>query len=158
MYDLATDTFQGDAEQRKRLNSALTSHPKWNMEYERVREEVEASLAPEAPIEVEVWKEGRPLGSFPITASPVVIREVTEGRYSVRLSTGRLLWEGELTREDVLWTRAFPGKELPMAAETEPVDRKPTRTIPLLDGELVMHVFPGLERAVIRMEMGRETQ
>jgi hypothetical protein len=152
MYDLATGTFQGDEEQAASFIRALRSHPEWNAEYERIKAEAREFLDPEAPIEVEVIKEKETIGSMPISSLPACVSSINPASYTIRLSNGRVLWEGELTREEVIWTFAFPAKDLAMAAKTEPQQREPTKTVSLLGGELVMYVFAGLEAGEIRIE------
>ena len=152
IYDLATDTFEGDEKQAESLITALRSHPEWNAEYERITGEARQFLAPETPIEVEIVKEKETIGSMPISSLPACVSSIKPGSYTIRLSNGRVLWEGELTREDVIWTFAFPAKDLAMAATTEPQQREPTKAVSLLGGELVMYVFAGLEAGEIRIE------
>ena len=158
LYDLATDSFEGNEEKKKALISALGNIPEWNAEYERIKTEELAFLAPETPIEVEVFRGDQIIGSSHILTEPSSISPIIPGRYMVQLSNGRILWEGDLTKEDVIWAYAFPDKDLPMAAETGPSIRKPTRTISLLDGELMVHVFAGLESGQIRLESGKNTR
>jgi len=85
-----------------------------------------------------------------VSPDPAIIGNVLPGRYTVRFSNGRVLWEGELSKEDLLWAYAFPGKDLAMAAETEVSQGKPTRTISLLSGEIMLSVFAGLESGQIK--------
>ena len=155
IYDLATDAFDGDKEQKDALMKAFRSIPEWKAEYERIKEEAQAFQAPETPMEVEVLKGDRIIGSSAISTEPTYISPISPGRYTVRFSYGRVLWEGDLKREDVIWAYAYPGKDLPMAAETEPSQREPTRTLSLLNGELIIQVFAGLESGGIRLNSGQ---
>jgi len=152
MYDLATGTFEGDEEQAASFISAITTHPGWNAEYERITEEVREFRGPETPIEVEVIKEKETIVSMPLSSLPACVSSINPASYTIRLSNGRVLWEGELAREEVIWTFAFPAKDLAMAAKTEPQQREPTKAVSLLGGELVMYVFAGLEAGEIRIE------
>ena len=155
IYDLATDTFDGDEKQKDALIKAFRSIPEWKGEYERIKEEAQAFQAPETPMEVEVLKGDRIIGSSAISTEPTYISPISPGRYTVRFSNGRVLWEGDILREDVIWAYAYPGKDLPMAAETEPSQREPTRTLSLLNGELIIQVFAGLETGGIRLNSGQ---
>jgi len=156
IYDLATDSFEGERAEREALISTLRSISEWNAEYERIKGEARAFLAPETPIEVEVVKEDQIIGSSLIAADPSTISPISPGRYTLRFSNGRILWEGNLTKEDVIWSFAFPEKDLAMAAESEPHQQEPTRTISLLDGEFVMQIFAGLESGEIRLKSGQK--
>ena len=153
IYDLTNDTFDGDEKQKDALISALRNVPEWNAEYERIKKEGHPFLGPETPIKVEVLKGDQVIGSSLITTDPSLISHIIPGRYKVQFSNGRVLWEGEVRREDVLWAYAFPEEDLRMAAETEPYQQDPTRTISLLDGELTIQFFAGLEKGELRLKV-----
>jgi len=155
IYALATDTFEGDETQKQTLISAFKSSTEWSAEYERIGKEAQAFQAPVTPIKVEVLRDDRIIGSSSISPDPLSISSISPGRYTVQFSNGRLLWEGELMKEDVIWAFAYPGKGLAMAAKTELQEQEPTRSISLLDGELNMHIFAGLETGQIRIESGK---
>jgi len=150
--DLACDTFEGDEEEREALITALKNIPESSAEYERISDEARAFLAPETPIEVEVLRDDKMIALVPISPDTVPIGSILPGTYTVRLSNGRVLWEGALTKEDVIWAFAFPARDLPMAAATETHQPQPARTIPLLNGELMMYVYAGLESGRIRIK------
>jgi hypothetical protein len=155
VHDLATDTFEGDEEQKKTLIAALREFPEWNAEYLRMQEEVRGPLAFQYHLEIEVVRENHLLGSFPLPSNPDAFVKVTPGKYTVRFSNGRVLWEGELRREELIWAYAFPGKDLALAAETEVSWIRPTRKISMLGGEIVFSVYAGLETGQIRVESGK---
>jgi len=155
VHDLATDTFEGDEEQKEALLGILRSYPDWNAEYVRIVEEVRVLFPPGIELKLEVLKGNRRIGSFPISPAPATIGAITPGNYTVRFSNGRILWEGELAKEDLIWAYAFPGKDLAMAAETEASKREPTKKISLLNGEITLSVFAGLEAGRIRIESAK---
>jgi hypothetical protein len=155
LRDLATDTFEGDEDQKEALLGILRSYPEWDAEYIRITEKLQALFPPNIQLKVEVLRGDRVIGSFPVSPDPAIIGNVMPGRYTVRFSNSRILWEGELSKEDLLWAFAFPGRDLAMAAETEVSQGKPTRTISLLGGEIMLSVFAGLESGQIRMESGK---
>ena len=154
LYDLATDTFTGNEEQEETLINAFRSNPEWNAEYERIKREVEAFPAHEIPIGIEILKMDRTLCSFPVSDLPVSVFSIRPGRYVVRFSNGRVLWEGDLTKEELIWAFAYPAMDLPMAAKTEAGQQEPTRAITLLDGEFIIYVFAGLEAGEIKIDVG----
>ena len=155
IYSLATNTFAGDEKQRDAIIRALSNIPQWNTEYKRIKEEAQVFLAPEIPIEIEVLRKDKILGSVPMSSVPGSISPVPPGSYTFRFSNGRVLWEGDITKEDLMWAFAYPEKDLPMAAETRPIQRKPTRSFSLLNGELIVHIFAGLETGKLRFEHGK---
>ena len=117
--------------------------------------EAGAFLAKETTIEVEILKGDQVIGTFSFSGDPAYISPVTPGKYMARFSNGRVLWEGKLTKEDLIWAFAFPEKDLAMAAETEPSQRETTKTITLLEGEIEIRVFAGLESGKIVIESGK---
>ena len=155
IYDLVTDTFEGDEEQKEALVAAFRNNPQWNNEFNRIENEAQPFLPPEAPIEIELLIGEQLVESFLISDVPTTISSIFPGRYFVRFSNGRFLWEGEITREDVVWTYAFPQKDFPMAAGTETIHQEPTRTISLLDRELIINVFAGLESGRFLIKSGQ---
>lgn len=155
VHDLAMDTFEGDEEQKESLLGALRSYPEWNAQYLRIVEELHGLFLPNMELKVEVLKGNRSIGSFPISPAPATIGAVTPGKYTVQFSNGRILWEGELAKEDLIWAYAFPGKDLAMAAETDASKREPTKKISLLNGEITLSVFAGLEAGQIRIESAK---
>ena len=155
LHDLATDTFEGDEDQKEALIATLRSYPEWDAEYVRIVEGAQALFPPRIQLKVEVLRKNQIIGSFPISPDPAIISAITPGNYTVQFSNGRILWEGALVKEDLIWAYAFPGKDLAMAAETEVSQREPTRKISLLNGEITVSVFAGLETGQIRIESAK---
>ncbi|MDY6838839.1 MAG: hypothetical protein SWH78_12790 [Thermodesulfobacteriota bacterium] len=158
VYDLATDTFEGREKQKETLLTALSSHPEWLAQYRSIKEEAQELLATKMLIEVEVLREEVVVGSFSVSATPAYLSSIIPGEYTVRLSNGRVLWQGEISSEDVIWAFAFPGKDLAMAAETEMPKQKPTRTLSLMAGELILDFFAGLESGSIGLRKAQRVQ
>lgn len=156
IYDLATGTFEGDEQQKADLTDTLRNIPPWNAEFEHIKEEARALSFPEKPLKIEILRENRIMGSYPISPIPSFLGAVTPGRYMFRLSNGRVLWDGIFNKEDLIWAFAFPDQEFDMAAETEAIERRPTKTISLLDGEFTIRVFAGLESGQIRIESEKD--
>ena len=63
------------------------------------------------------------------------------------LSTGRRLWEGILTRSDLL----CEGRPLALAADENGLAGEPAREIAMLSGEIVVKVYRGLESGVLEI-------
>jgi len=106
------------------------------------------------PLGIEILKADHTLGSFPVSGLPGSVFSVSPGRYVIRFSNGRVLWEGVLTKEDLIWAFAYPAMDLPMAAETEAGQQEPTRTLSLLEDEFIMYVFAGLEAGEMKIDGG----
>lgn len=115
---------------------------------------VAAQAAP-LDIGVVVFRDGSPVGSVRSgpRADRQVLRGITPGEYAVQLETGRLLWEGELTKSHLVWAAAFPGRPVRFAADTGEVAGASTLDVELLGGEMFLKVFPGIESGMIEIEM-----
>ena len=81
------------------------------------------------------------------------MRGLTPGNYTVKFSTGRIVWEGTLTAKDVLWVRAFPSQELKVAADSGGAQRQYSRREVLLAGEIEIFIYPGVESGDLGIEI-----
>jgi len=154
--DLVTDTFKGSPDQKKSLIRALTKNPEWRVEYERIKEEMNSALFPQPLLEIEVLKEDELIASFPVSKIPIKLMNIYPGQYTVGLSNGRVLWEGELQKKHLIWLEAHGDEDLPMAAKTEEDIVQPTLSEPLMGGELTMDVVPDLQSGEIRFSHGKQ--
>ena len=152
--DLVTDSFEGSEEEKNALIEAFARNDKWKTEYDRIKSEMADLMEPHPPMGIEVLKDGEPIASFAVTEVPMKLMNINPGRYNVRLSNGRVLWEGELTRKHLRLMDAYEGEDLDMAAKTEEVE--PTISEALFANELVMKVFLGLESGEIHFGRGEE--
>lgn len=83
----------------------------------------------------------------------VEIPHLIPGRYGLSLATGMVIWESELTKQDLYWAYALPDEPLRLAADTGDLPERPSRQLEILEGEIVLAVFPG--RDCGRMEIQR---
>jgi len=109
------------------------------------------------PITIALEREGQVQQTAILTNPPSVCRfsGLVPGRYILRLSTGRVLWSDTLEKEDIEWAAAYPGRPLDLAADTDAIGASPTYEIPLLDGEIVIGIFPGLETGTLAVDLRR---
>ena len=106
---------------------------------------------------IEVLKDGEPIASFAVTEVPIKLMNIDPGQYTIRLSTGRVLWEDQLLKKHLIWLDAYGDEDLPMAAKTEEdAAARPTVSDPLMGGELTMDVIPGLKSGEIRFNHGKQ--
>jgi len=89
--------------------------------------------------------------TFDRTSGIQTVSAVRPGHWQLKTDTGRALWEGLLTANDVIWARSHPGRDLPLAADTGDSVREATREIALLGGTLVLRVCPGVDRGVLEI-------
>jgi len=108
--------------------------------------------------EMIIEKDGEYINAINLEKLPVTkeIKDIKPGRYEFMLDTGRLLWEETLTEKDLLWSHAFPEQDLPLAAETGEITLRPTREVRVLNGEVVIRVFAGIETGRIEVEVRGE--
>ena len=105
------------------------------------------------PLEIVIERNGENIISIPVKGGPFSekIQNIKPGQFDVKLKTGRLLWQGVLTDQDLIWTTAFPEKDLAIAADTGDRAEHITREITLLEGDLIMRVIPELESGCIEL-------
>ena len=72
-----------------------------------------------------------------------VVGSIEPGNYSIGLDTGRRLWQGRLSGQDLIWREAFPDEPLPLAADTDQASPPVSREIVLIPDELILKVIPG---------------
>ena len=150
---MATDAFEGSVEDKQRVLSIIRSNPQWRKEYDQLVGEIgELSQVPEG-VEISVSRENKPLKSVTFTKFPgsETIDNVTPGHYNIAFATGRLIWEGELTEQDLIWVKAYPGKPFEVAAETTEREPAPTKQISVFEGQINIEVFAGIESGRTRI-------
>lgn len=129
--------------------------PPWQEELEKLCKETSESEMHRLP-EIIIEKNGECIASIPCETLPVTteIENVKPGFYAVKLDTGRLIWEEELTEHELLWIYAFPEQALDLAADTEETVERPTREVTLLGEHLIIRVFPGAESGCLQLKIG----
>lgn len=135
------------------MDSAVTAR------LEDAPEEVGALILEELdrPMSVEVIVERNDVVvascSFEQAVGAHVVNGIEPGDYRLKLDTGRLLWEENLSERDLVWSKAYPGEGLSVAADSEEAHRHATREIDLLDGTLTLRVYPGVETGSLNIEL-----
>lgn len=122
-----------------RLNQELKD------KYSRISEEYNSSL----PLSIDIYKNDNFISSHMISQKEkeLNITNIEQGHYSIKLSNGRVLWEGEIKSEDINKSKG----EYSLAADMEELDIKPTRTIELIKNEMFMNTYSGLEFGKIKI-------
>jgi len=150
--ELATGTLDGDQGARRAALELIRSQPKWQEEYEQLCCDLDR---PARPTDVLVTREDEPIGTitFEDPAGAGSVGNIVPGRYSLALDTGRVIWEGPLSKRDLLWAHAYPDHPLELAADTGETSCPPTREFSLLDGELTLRVYAGVEGGRLELEV-----
>lgn len=89
------------------------------------------------------------------TGDVQTVGDVEPGAYAIRLSTGRVLWEGDLAAEHLLWEQAFPEQDLPMAADTGGSSEHWTVRANLVEDKLILSVAAGLNAGRMTLTLKR---
>ena len=120
---------------------------------DRLRSELEPLLRPRGLLQLELRRglETQAVIKVPTGAEAISVPGIVPGEYRLTLRTGRLIWEGMILPEQVLWAEAYPGRDLKMAAQTAEVEQEATHVESLLGGELELRLCPGLEAGTMRI-------
>jgi hypothetical protein len=159
-YDRVTEAAfsepSADAEERRIRLELLQSANAWRA-YEALRAEVASAESREIGPGIRLTREQQVVGDavFDDTHARVSVGGIVPGHYELVLDTGRLLWEAELAARDCQWAAAYPGEPLRLAAETAGVPQNARREIPLLESELILRVYPGIEAGRLELEWRR---
>ena len=105
-------------------------------------------------LKINVARDEKLIASLPLELSNITLRilDAVPGQYIFKLSTGRILWMDELTEKDLFLLKAFPDSDLKLAAATDDLKPKPSKQIRLMDGEIVIRIFPGFDNGSIEVQ------
>ena len=156
--ELATGALEGE-EQEAGLVNMIESHPVWKAEYEEMCAELvgQAPLDESMPIIGVFGREGK-VGEMVFERVPgrASLEGILPGLCVLKLlNTGWVLWEGELTARDLIWTAAYGARDLKLAAQTGGARRRPTHRSVLPERHLILRTFAGLEHGTIELELTR---
>ncbi len=140
----------------------MKTHPEWTELPPRWVEDLTRRVQPLVSMapgisdpELDVVRDEQTVAS--IVLSPLEpthrISDIQPGTYTFALDSGRLLWSGIITEHELILSEALPGENFKMAADSgEPTTRPPSRKITLLEGDLVIQVYPGVESGWIEIK------
>jgi len=142
------------SEEKLKILSLIQSSSMLNERYKKLYEEYFKQIS----LEIELYKDGSKVSSKPIEkySTEIIFKEIEPGHYSINLSNGRMLWESEITKREIIWDDAFPGVSYPMAADSGEEKIHPTISEELVVGEIALSIFPGLEEGMIVLKLSRE--
>ncbi len=155
MTELVTDTFAGSEQDKQAVWAAVRSRPQWVAEFDQLVAEFASVMSAPKDITICVGRGDE----LPVMLTlrkdkpSSMVDHVVPGSYTVRLGTGRVLWEGELHRQHLLWADAFGGRPVKLAADTGLPRSGPTQEIRLPECGLTLRIFPGLESGRVEITM-----
>jgi hypothetical protein len=152
---LAAGIFEGSRQEEQAIRDLIMSNPRWRDEFERLCLEASKSEAPLENLEIILERNQKCMDSISLEKIPAAKRvaHVKPGHFIVKLNTGRILWQGNLAEKDLLWAKAFPERDFELAADTGDADQPATKELRLLNDELIIRVFPGLESGRLEIKV-----
>ena len=155
ILELATETFRGDPQEQQMALEIIRSRPEWRGEYERIVAELH-----DHPPAAQEWEFTLKRGNAVVaklrlgrSGGVASVGGLRPGEYSLYFETGRLLWQRQLRESDLLWAAAYPSEPLELAADTGGGGNRPTLEERLLDGEVTIRVFAGLECGQMEIDL-----
>jgi hypothetical protein len=150
---LGTGMFEGPVQEKQLLLNIINSNPEWKAEYEAFcRMEVHEDLMQDLPV-IAVLSEKGLVREITFTKVPGCesFDGILPGRYKIKLAnTGWIIWEGKLTAKELI----SPEREdLQMAAKTKGAQMPPTGRTVLLDGDMILRTYAGIENGRIEIEL-----
>jgi len=144
-----------EVEQARAVLDQVGLQPHWQEEFERLCKETSESEVHRVP-EIIIERTGESIASIPWENLPFTheIGNLKPGTYRVKLDTGRVIWQGELTERELIWALAFEEQALDLAADTREAPARTTREITLLNGDLIIRVFPEIESGRLEVRIG----
>ncbi len=151
---LATGMFEGTEHEMELVLNIIRSHPELQAEYEEIcRWEASEDLKQGFPV-VGLFNDKGLVGerTFEKVPGRKSFNDILPGNYIIKLvNTGWVIWEGELTVEELMCTKA-----LPLAAETEGIQIEHTSEKDLLNnGQVILRTYAGIESGSIEIELTR---
>jgi len=127
----------------------LISKIESNMELKRGYQKIQKLFGNPISLGLELYKGAKLLSEFFLDDEEKEISHIEAGNYSIKLNNGRLLWEGKITKKEILIDKN-ERNNYKMAAATSESQEKPTRTIELINNEIQVLVFAGLENGKLK--------
>lgn len=144
----------GATDGTRALLEELAACPELAEAWESIKHDLERSPYPAVRIEFLLRRNDGAIEWFLLSRDQRngEVTELMPGSYELLLASGQVLWEGELTAQDLLLAYARPEEPLRIAADTGSTVERSTREITLLDGEIVVRIFAGLMTGRMEVE------
>lgn len=155
ILEIGGDTFRGSKKDKQRLLDLIHSQPQWQDDYEKLCEQLAEITPQDRSVTILLFHEENVVGqrTFPDGLGRQSLSGIRTGSYRLQLTTGQVIWEKALSKQDLLWQNAYPQAPLDMAAKSQKSDKAPTGQWTLLDGELIVRVYPGVESGWLEIEL-----
>lgn len=157
IVELATDTFEGSSEDKKKALNIVKSNPQWQKEYDKLVAEIEELSRVPEDIEILLSQNNKPFKSIKFADIPgyKTIDKIVAGLYKVSYAWGQTIWEGQLADQDLIWAIAYPGRPFDLAADTTGQESQPVKQIDLFGGKIIIQIYPGIEGGSMKITMNK---
>ena len=154
---LATGILEDEQNNAQTIVNLIKTQLRLRRDFNKLRLEASKSEADDQIKKIVVEQDGNHFYSLQFKLKPVTgrIKRVKPGRYVVRFNTGRIIWQGDLTKRELVWYKAFPERELELAADTGDAPQITSKEITLFDNEIIIKVIPGIESGYIEITIKR---
>ncbi|HPF38107.1 MAG TPA: hypothetical protein PK093_05650 [Phycisphaerae bacterium] len=154
IVELAAGSFDGRPRTAELALSLVRLRPTWKETYAALRSELDHHPEPRSPT-VSVRRDGDPFIELPLDEIPKKVRllPIVPGRYTIELDSGRILWEGNITKADVEWELAHPGKPIPVAAATGEGQHRHVREEVSPNGACRVRIYAGLRSGQMEVDI-----
>ena len=153
LVELATDSFDGIESERRAALDVVLSRAPWRQAFEELAAETRQLNVPSQGPELVLSCDDRPLARMVLGRQLLRHSGARPGLYAFALDSGRVLWSERLERRHLVWSAAFPGKPLRLAADTGQSRVRPAYQAKRLKSRLVVRVLPGVEGGCIVIEV-----
>jgi len=144
----------GATDETRVLLEELAACPELAEAWEGIKEDLEMGPEPTVRIKFVLRRNADALQELGLSRDQRKgeMTRLVPGSYQLLLASGQVLWEVELTAQDLLLAYARPEEPLRIAADTGGTVERPTRQTTLLDGEIAVRIFAGLTTGRMEVE------
>ena len=147
MVELISGTISSGTDEHRLATELIDSRPGWRDEFDALREEMGVKTS--AVSRFDLRSENAMVGH--LDQAHRAISGLPAGAYSLEDEMGRQIWQQELSQEQLIWSKAFPGQPFEMAAATDGAKSRPTHEAHITSESITVLVFAGIEGGTIRI-------
>lgn len=133
------------------LLQKINSNPELKKRYQ----EIITNFGHAESIKLEIYKDGKLLKNISLEDDKSEVSKIEVGEYTISLNNGRVLWVGEITDQDIMLD-PIKNTDYKMAASTEDKVSETTKTIKLMNNELTLFVYAGLEYGKLKFVLNEK--
>jgi hypothetical protein len=154
IVDMALDESNDLSEKTSRFIERVMSDPDLKAGYELLQREIRELETEKTEPVLDIFYNRVLLQKLVLPELPgtIALENLTPGFYQIQLSTGRVIWQDMLTAEDLLWSKAYPMKQLELAAETDETKPDQIRSITTFQESITIRIYPGIEGGSMELE------